>query len=550
MGAVALLAHPSACAALVRQRTWDWLSALQRRLGVDRLQLIDEHGTFLLPDDVPLPWPDVQPLVDRALQSRNPESVRTGDVSVTCVAFLAGEQRRGGLLLAREVTDSTAAEARTELELIGSWLRPAVEAHLGSVPPEASEQAPRVLALFRVLSDAATTGRESALLRLYANALAIWHDVDFRAYAEDVEGNLRLAITLPGAVAGEASATLDGNEVSIGADLTRVSGHDLEVLGFRPTEEVLAARIGDVKLGTVWLVVLSGQIDLVGEPRLALYTDVLRQVLQNVAAGSLLDAERDVWQTLVGQVDSETAAADTALQHIAQAVGARAAGVLIADVNGTPLLRVGDFSGVTGVDEVRSDRLVLVTRSDNGPTSTLAVQGQAGVAFTSRDREVLGRLGRQFASWAGGHWPSRRPTPDRRSVSRSFEHVIEEAAIQAAAHGTDCAIVVIAVPKSNPREVQQKVSELRPHVRAGEAVGVLGAGEIGLLLYQATPDVARTVVNRLRHAGGVRGPDIFAGAAIGVAHCSSGAASPSGLVEMAREDARRGPRVSRRGGPS
>ena len=127
---------------------------------------------------------------------------------------------------------------------------------------------------------------------------------------------------------------------------------------------------------------------------------------------------------------------------------------------------------------------------------------------------------------------------------------MEESAIQAAARGTDCVVVVIATAKANAQEIQQKVSELRPHVRAGEAVGVLGAGEIGLLLYHATPDVARGVVNRLRHAAGVRGPDVLAGAGIGVAHCPSGSVSPSGLVGMAREDARRGLRTSRSGGAS
>jgi GGDEF domain-containing protein len=82
-------------------------------------------------------------------------------------------------------------------------------------------------------------------------------------------------------------------------------------------------------------------------------------------------------------------------------------------------------------------------------------------------------------------------------------------------------------------------ADLRPHLRAGESVGVLGAGEIGLLLYDSKPDIVRLVVGRLRCA--VSSPESggpFASAAVGVAHCAQGSAPVTPLVPVARENAR------------
>ena len=231
----------------VRRRSWDWLIALQRRLNVDRLQILDERGLPLMPETTPL-WtmtlraPEVVAAIARATQSKMPESVRLGGMQFGFIGLVSGHNR-GAMLLARTVTEATAAKSRTELELIGTWLRPAVEAHLSSAQLDESAQAPRASSLFKVLNTAASGGNESTLMRLFANALAIWHDIDLRAYVEDVEGNFRLEVSLPGAPASGVPTILNGNEISVGDQLERASSHDLELLGFRAGDEVMAARV-------------------------------------------------------------------------------------------------------------------------------------------------------------------------------------------------------------------------------------------------------------------------------------------------------------------
>src|SRR5262245_16312259 len=125
------------------------------------------------------------------------------------------------------------------------------------------------------------------MVTLYANALAIWHDIDLRAYVEDVEGNFRLETALPGMHSADIPSILYGAEVSAGPELARLSTHELDLFRFRSSQEVVGARIGSSALGTAWLLILSGGIEAAGIGRLSLYNDVLRQALQNVAASAL-----------------------------------------------------------------------------------------------------------------------------------------------------------------------------------------------------------------------------------------------------------------------
>jgi hypothetical protein len=533
----------SGFSALVRRRSWDWLAALQRRLNVDRLQILDERGLPLMPDSAPslttiLSDPEVVSAVARATQSQSSESLRLGQMHVACVGLVSGPSH-GAMLLARKVTQATASNARTELDVIGMWLRAAVEAHLGSTERDHGGNAPHGSSLFKALNAAAGDGNESTLMQLFANALAIWHDLDLRAYVQDAEGLFRLEVVLPGAHTRDIPGILNGSDMSIGADLARVSGHDREFLGFCAGDEVVAARVGSATDGTAWLVVLSGDIEAAGERGLALYTDVLRQTLQNVASASLLGIERAVWRHLVGDADHMAAAAEAALNELRTAVGGTRAALSMSFPRNRRFVRVGDVQMLDDVRPSRADRLATTARVDDGGTLMLIVEGPAGQFFTSRDQRIVETSGQLFASWAGGVL-RRAPTAfERRAVSGPFEEILEQAAWQSAAHGATVSVCVIQVGHAEqpPDVVQRLAVQIRANLRAGEPVGVLGGREIGLLLHDCTADVARRVIGRLRGAiAGREEGSALANGALGISEGIPGSA-PRQLVRAARADA-------------
>ncbi|PWT81979.1 MAG: hypothetical protein C5B57_09495 [Blastocatellia bacterium] len=482
---------------------------------------------------------EVLSVIEQARASKVPESVRVGQLQMSCIGLQAGEER-GALVLARAVSDATASEARSELEVAAAWFRPAVEAHLRSSSAESIEHAPRVSALLRVLTAAVTTGTEPALLRLYANALAIWHDVELRAYAEDAEGNFRLEVAPPGAPRSDAPAILTGSKVSVGSQLTRLSGHDLETLGFHNANDAWAARIGHPSEGMVWLLLMSGGLDSAGGRRLELYTDVLRQTLQQVAARSLLGVERAIWRRLIAAGDRFDAAAEAALSEARAVVEATGGALSISLGHDRRFLQIGDLGLLPDSGPSRWDQLTTSILLDDGPAGVLTVQGPGGRFFTSRDRAVIDIVGQLLGSWASGVSQRSQAGADRRGVSRSFEDVLEETAAQAADRGMLVSVVVIQLkgPTSPAGTLHQLAAQLRVHLRAGESVGVLGPSEIGILLYDATAEVARLVVGRLRRmvAHSMTG-DPLANAAIGVVQSAMGPVPTLRLVPGAREEA-------------
>jgi hypothetical protein len=377
-------------------------------------------------------------------------------------------------------------------------------------------------------------------LRLYANALAIWHDVELRAYAEDVEGNFRLEIAPPGAPVSDAPPVLTGSKVSVGSQLTRVSSHDLESLGFHNANDTLAARVGHPGEGMVWLLLMSGGVDSAGERCLELYTDVLRQTLQQVAARSLLGVERAIWRRLIAAGDRFEGAAEAALSEARAVVEATGGALSISLGRDGRFLQIGDNGLLPDAGPSRWDQLTTTILFDDEPAGVLTVQGPGGRFFTSRDRAVIDIIGQLIGSWAIGVSQGSQAAADRREVSRSFEDVLEETAAQAAGRGMLVSVVVIQLKgqTSPPGMLHQLAAQLRIHLRAGESVGVLGPGEIGLLLYDATAEVARSVVGRLRRmvAHSMAG-DPLATAAVGVVQTASGSVPTLRLVPGAREEA-------------
>jgi GGDEF domain-containing protein len=128
---------------------------------------------------------------------------------------------------------------------------------------------------------------------------------------------------------------------------------------------------------------------------------------------------------------------------------------------------------------------------------------------------------------------------ERRAVSRPFEEVLDHAASQSAAQGVTVSVVVLQLPEGGRRAdlTQRLASRIRPNLRAGEPVGALTDGEIGMLLYDCAPDVVPAVLSRLRDSiGSGDGGATLESAAVGVAHCPPGS-TPHQLVRAARAEA-------------
>jgi len=233
------------------------------------------------------------------------------------------------------------------------------------------------------------------------------------------------------------------------------------------------------------------------------------------------------------------AAAEGALNELRTAVDATGAALSMSVPRSGRFVRVGDVRLLDDVGPSRAERLTTTARVDDGGTLVLMVQEPKGHFFTSRDQRIVETSGQLFGSWAGGVLRRAPSAFERRAVSRPFEDILEQVASQSTAQGATISVVVIQTGdvEQSPDLVQRLAAHIRPNLRAGEPVGVLGGREIGLLLYDCTAEVARRVVVRLRDAlANLENGSALAKAAIGVADGTPGTVSRS-LVRAARENA-------------
>ena len=541
--ALTILAGISDYAAAVRHRSWEWLLEIRRQLKVD-LQLVDGRRVPLLPEPSEamksvLKRSELATAIKRVIQSRASEAVSLWPLEVLCVPIGGDRGERvahGALVVARELTRSgeTAEQCRADLETLGSWLKTAVEAHLASEPSHVEAEELRIASLHRVLDRAAATGSEHALLRVCADALAIWYDLEVRAYSEQLDGQFVLDVAPAGAAPEAAPPLLHGDAVPPDVELTRLPIELVDKLGFPTTHDFMAARRGP------WWFCVSGQIEQGDEPRLVLCLEALWQSLQIVAATSDLRLERAMASHLLSATAEVEVGAGAALGELRTAIDAGRAGLAIVASHGGRTIAVGDVE-VVSPSRSRSgfERMAISRTLADRATLALAVGRSTGRAFGRRERQTLESAASVFESWATGLL-RRTELVERRAVVRPFAEVIEHAGAQAVKRGTSVAVFVIRVAEETfrPGLTHRWAAKIRTQLRAAEIVGALNEQEIAVLLYDIDSEQSRSVADRLRQVleSGV-GDDQLQLPLIGVAHYEAGSLWDRSAVALARENA-------------
>ena len=179
--------EPSSFEIAVRDRSWDWLLELRRRLKVDLL-LVDSRPSVLLPTlgdqaarlSAMLEHGEGALLtaIGASLRERTSQALDLGGLQIICVPVVTERNACGALLVGRvnpSRLDATAS--RSQLELVASWLTAAGDAHLLSPPAFPSSGLNRVAPLAQLLGQASDRESDRELIRLFGEAIAVWHAV-------------------------------------------------------------------------------------------------------------------------------------------------------------------------------------------------------------------------------------------------------------------------------------------------------------------------------------------------------------------------------------
>jgi hypothetical protein len=537
--------EPTLFEGAVRDRSWEWLLELRRRLKIE-LVLVDGRCSVLVPARdqaarlqglLEQSEPALVSAINATLRSRTAHVVDLGGLQAVCLAISLDRGDAGALLVGRTVPPGQDPRAsRDQLQLVTSWLATAVEAHLLS-PPSLPSSLSRVAPLAQVLGQSAEHESDRELIRLFGEAIAVWHDIEVCGYLQTSNGAFARDVTLPGANKGERPQSIPAEELPEATELTRLPHGHLDRFGLPVSCDVYVSRLARAAEQS-WLLVFTGAIDAYDLQRIGAYLALLELALALSTSMMTTRVVNSIGSRFSNFQQTPEMRARNALEELRRALGASSAGLTIESPDGALLF---DALSPDLADKSRADpgasRLMLVKRSEQHYTTTVSLGRFESLQFTPRDYAVASAAASVFEFWVPATLSTATGRRERRALPRGFQEVIERSACEAIERGVPVAVVVLLIRDaiSLPGSTQRWVAGIRGQMRASDVAGMLTEGEIGLLMHDMANEQAKAIAERLRNAvNGAPGRETIL---IGVASWTPGQDPADGIVRRARADA-------------
>jgi len=531
---------------LVRTRTWEWLDALSRRLHLD-VQLVDPQTHSGLPtnaaDQTALARllasnvPELRNLVTAAATRRTRQIAVVQGLRISAYPLSDQSDVVGVVLIAYPMSGRRGAgEESIGLEIAAQSIVVGVQAHLQSTPVATRGSSFDDVALLgHVLDAMAAHGSDREIMSAFAAALAFWKRVDVYGYVMTADGIFAAEVSPP-VPAKVLPANIPMDSLPAASVLTPLSRAHIQALGITHGPDVLVARIPDGD--APWLVVFCGAISRAEAARLGLYVRLLDQLIRTAVSEATIRLVGAMSSHLLEYGDAVSDAASAAVDALNASTGMASSALKVTTAYGAPLIQLGQMEPRHG-DAPGGSRLVIVRRVPNQYALTLMLTCGEGRRVTRQQRELADAAANLLDAFVRSVF-GRLQQHDRRTASRTFDEVLDRFAGQAIERGSAVSMVVLlmADAASYPGLTQQWIGRLRGVMRASDIVGMLGEGEIALLLHDTPLDraeaVAKRIVKMLETIGDRHPSPVVA---TGVATRLPGSGGGAGLAAEARNDA-------------
>ena len=522
--------------------SWEWLVDLAPRLNV-AIEVLDEQHAPLAPigrtaDAAALRRmlaagePSLCAAVAEAMRSTMPVPVAVDGMQALCL----GVAHRGALLLARRLAEARSADdCLRDLDAIGSWLAGAIEAGLAD-PGAVSVEPYRIVSFRRILREAIARGSIRSVMGAFVEALSVWDEVCVHAYVAGASGGFLPYASSIAATPSPSSDQLDDAVLPRDGRMVRLPRAEVERLG-------LPVEPGDTLIHTIcigshieWLLVFSGVIDEREAVRLRVYSDILRESLNEALAAASSRVVAEVSRRQPPRQDQLQAAAHTALRQLTAAAGGRDAALAVTTPAGRQAVAVGD-ADLLHESDARGPRL-LVRWSDSGGAMTLAVEREQP-PFTAFDREIVEAGVAAMHPWLQPVF-RRASDVDRRRRPQPLDALFDRLAEDATAAGHQASVIVMSVDgeELRPGLMRAWLGRIRAQIRGDDRAGILSEREVAVLLYGASERQAEAVSARLAQlADSEDGAGPFLYPSIGMTTRVPYAPFEGSLIEAARASA-------------
>ena len=421
--------------------------------------------------------------------------------------------RAAVIALAEPADDPKRVQGGRGLELMTGWLAEMVAKPAGTSDSSRDTEWRQISAFCRVVSEQAVLGSETAVINVFIEALAIWDDLDVRAYAATLNRTFSQSVALSGANPALAPSIIDPAALGEDGALTPVMPDAMERLRFPEGVGVSVAHVPDGAT-PAWLLVFLGEIAPEAAPRISALVNVLGEVLSAARAAEMSRLTWALLQALVAGLDSPDDKIGRALEQLTVATG-RPAGLSVTRFDGAVLMGAGeadslqDWSATGGV----SVRQPLVESCE----MLLALAPSERSPALVRDQRLLDAAASVFGCWTAALLKRDELARGRRGVERPFDDILQQQIQLARDTGTELAVIVVKPGSVQPLAVRKWVRELRAQLRAVDIAVALPTGEVGIVLPSTSLGEATRVAARLRQMGGDdQGLAPFAAALAGV----------------------------------
>jgi hypothetical protein len=524
---------------LVGCKSWDWLSELCRPLGL-QAQLADDSCQPLLPPEaaaagfalrevLAAPARPLQAAITAALETRAPRSTRVDDVDIVCTPLGVDGRMQGTLIVARTPRPQGPAPiSETQLGAVCGWLAGAAERHLSSAPATPDNLA----ALHKVLQHVVQSGTDRDLVGVFAEALALWHDIEVVGYIETAPGVFVRAASLAGRTVNDRPIVFPPQALPAELKASRIPQSDINGMEGSGPGDVLVTTLSRGTGNGTWLLTMSGAIDACDPRIMGNYISALDMAVALATAASRTRVAVLMSHRLSSSPPDAGGGFEVALEALRTAVGATAVSFVVESTGRRVVYHAG--AGELGAAAGDSDRARATVRRvmPGGDGATLSLVRGDLQHFTPLEHSMALVAAELLADWV-----VRPAVVDTTDAVTVFGRTMERLAAEALERGLAVTVVVFSTTGAAPGASQSFVDELRRQMRQSDVVGVLRPGEVGLLLPDTTEVHATAVARRLRSALGAVAASRAAIRAIGFATRVPGEGLAEGMLNDARANA-------------
>jgi hypothetical protein len=480
---------------LAASRSWEWLYELCRPMGLD-IQLLDLAQMPVLPSGsrsgaagalMPDNLRRLRAGVEAAISGGALQVARLASHDVAIVPVRVAGETAGVLLVASPNGGGRGKEALVQVSV---WLRTVVERHLGShaAGPE------HLSALHRALEQVVNEGSDRRLVQVFAEAMAMWHDIEVVSYVQTAPGVFVRAVSLAGRRRELPPLVFPTTAVPATLRFSRMPRTQVDVADRDAEGDALVVTLGPTA-GTMWLLTLSGGIDACEPALLSGYVSALDLALALATRAASARLALSVAMDLAARDEDPRRALRRALERIRRALGAATASYAVHLVDGSDV--VGVTTGSHSEGGRPGQRIRLERRVGPRATAVFELIGEGPSAWTPGEQDASRAVVDVLEQWLDRLGTS--PEPEQRSRVAA-DAMIDEHVRLALERGEAVTVCVFPYVNGDQGAAGRLVAEVRRSLRANDLAAELPTREIVVVLPQTSAPQAASAVHRLRGA--------------------------------------------------